>query len=194
MKTDKLRWLLLAFSLAAMMAALLIPFPVVKLALLCALSVACLFLLYRNMEALTGIPEDSPKNRTMNWVTVFNLLLLALCVGAVWLQQNGHLGEIEESWLAVALVMAIMLVLGNLAPKIPFNRYTGLRLPWTIRDEDTWRLAHRILGYITFPLVFLYAALLLCGVSIETASGIVILSWIIIPGGISYLFYRRKFL
>ena len=65
MKTDKLRWLLLAFSLAAMMAALLIPFPVVKLALLCALSVACLFLLYRNMEALTGIPEDSPKNHTM---------------------------------------------------------------------------------------------------------------------------------
>ena len=130
----------------------------------------------------------------MKWITIFNLLLLALCVGAVWLQKNGRLGQIEESWLAVGLVMAVLLVLGNLAPKIPFNRYTGLRLPWTIRDEDTWRLAHRVLGYISFPLAFLYAALLLCGVGIETSTGIVILSWIAVPGGISYFFYRRKFL
>ena len=194
MKTDKLRWLLLAFSLAAMLCALLIPFPIIKLSVLCALSVGCLVILYRNMEALTGSPEVSPKNRTMKWITVFNLLLLALCVGAVWLQKNGRLGQIEESWLAVGLVMAVLLVLGNLAPKIPFNRYTGLRLPWTIRDEDTWRLAHRVLGYISFPLAFLYAALLLCGVGIETSTGIVILSWIAVPGGISYFFYRRKFL
>ncbi len=194
MKTDKLRWMLLAFSLAAMLCVILIPLPIVKLSVLCALSVGCLVILYRNMEALTVNPEGSPKNRTMKWITIFNLVLLALCVGAVWLQENGRLGELEESWLAVGLVMVIMLVLGNLAPKIPFNRYTGLRLPWTIRDEDTWRLAHRILGYITFPLVFVYAALLLCGVGIETASGIIVLSWIAIPGGISYLFYRRKFL
>lgn len=193
MKTDKLRWLLLAFSLAVMLCALLIPFPIIKLSVLCALSVGCLVILYRNMEALTGSPEGSPKNCSMKWITIFNLLLLALCVGAVWLQQNGHLGEIEESWLAVGLVMVVLLVLGNLAPKIPFNRYTGLRLPWTIRDEDTWRLAHRVLGYISFPLAFLYAALLLCGVGIETSTGIVILSWIAVPGGISYFFYRRKF-
>ena len=44
-----------------------------------------------------------------------------------------------------------------------------------------------------FPLVFLYGALLLSGVEIGTATGVVILSWIIIPGGISFLFYRRKF-
>lgn len=194
MKTDKLRWLLLVFSLVAMLCALLIPFPIIKLSVLCALSVGCLVILYRNMEALTGSPEGSPKNRTMKWITIFNLLLLALCVGAVWLQQNGHLGQIEESWFAVGLVMAVLLVLGNLAPKIPFNRYTGLRLPWTIRDEDTWRLAHRVLGYISFPLAFLYAALLLCGVGIETSTGIVILSWIAVPSGISYFFYRRKFL
>ena len=194
MKTDKLRWLLLAFSLTAMLCALLIPFPVIKLSVLCALSVGCLVILYRNMEVLTGSPEWSPKNRTMKWITIFNLLLLALCVGAVWLQQNGRLGEIEESRLAIGIVMTVLLVLGNLAPKIPFNRYTGLRLPWTIRDEDTWRLAHRMLGYISFPLAFLYAALLLCGVGIETSTGVVIISWIAIPGVISYIFYRRKFL
>ncbi len=193
MKTAELRWMLLIFSLLGLLSAVFIPFPVLKLALLCALSAACLVILYRNMDSLTGYSEENPKNRTMKWITVFNGALLLLCMGAVWLGENGYLGNVSEEWLAVALVSVVMVVLGNLAPKIPFNRYTGLRLPWTVRDEDTWRLAHRILGYISFPLVFLYGALLLCGVEIGTATGIVIFSWIIIPGGISFLFYRRKF-
>lgn len=193
MKTAELRWMLLIFSLLGLLSAVFIPFPVLKLALLCALSAACLVILYRNMDSLTGYSEENPKNRTMKWITVFNGALLLLCIGAVWLGENGYLGNVSEEWLAVALVSVVMVVLGNLAPKIPFNRYTGLRLPWTVRDEDTWRLAHRILGYISFPLVFLYGALLLCGVEIGTATGIVIFSWIIIPCGISFLFYRRKF-
>lgn len=193
MKTAELRWMLLIFSLLGLLSAVFIPFPVLKLALLCALSAACLVILYRNMDSLTGYSEENPKNRTMKWITVFNGALLLLCIGAVWLGENGYLGNVSEEWLAVALVSVVMVVLGNLAPKIPFNRYTGLRLPWTVRDEDTWRLAHRILGYISFPLVFLYGALLLCGVEIGTATGVVIFSWIVIPGGISFLFYRRKF-
>ena len=193
MKTAELRWMLLIFSLLGLLSAVFIPFPVLKLALLCALSAACLVILYRNMDSLTGYSEENPKNRTMKWITAFNGALLLLCMGAVWLGENGYLGNVSEEWLAVALVSVVMVVLGNLAPKIPFNRYTGLRLPWTVRDEDTWRLAHRILGYISFPLVFLYGALLLCGVEIGTATGIVIFSRIIIPGGISFLFYRRKF-
>ena len=193
MKTAELRWMLLIFSLLGLLSAVFIPFPVLKLALLCALSAACLVILYRNMDSLTGYSEENPKNRTMKWITVFNGVLLLLCIGVVWLGENGYLGNVSEEWLAVALVSVVMVVLGNLAPKIPFNRYTGLRLPWTVRDEDTWRLAHRILGYISFPLVFLYGALLLCGVEIGTATGIVIFFWIIIPGGISFLFYRRKF-
>lgn len=193
MKTAELRWMLLIFSLLGLLSAVFIPFPVLKLALLCALSAACLVILYRNMDSLTGYSEENPKNRTMKWITVFNGVLLLLCIGVVWLGENGYLGNVSEEWLAVALVSVVMVVLGNLAPKIPFNRYTGLRLPWTVRDEDTWRLAHRILGYISFPLVFLYGALLLSGVEIGTATGVVILSWVIIPGGISFLFYRRKF-
>lgn len=193
MKTAELRWMLLIFSLLGLLSAVFIPFPVLKLALLCALSAACLVILYRNMDSLTGYSEQNPKNRTMKWITIFNGALLLFCIGAVWLGENGYLGNVSEEWLAVALVSVVMVVLGNLAPKIPFNRYTGLRLPWTVRDEDTWRLAHRILGYISFPLVFLYGALLLSGVEIGTATGIVIFSWIIIPGGISFLFYRRKF-
>ena len=120
MKTAELRWMLLIFSLLGLLSAVFIPFPVLKLALLCALSAACLVILYRNMDSLTGYSEENPKNRTMKWITAFNGALLLLCMGAVWLVgENGYLGNVSEEWLAVALVSVVMVVLGNLAPKIP---------------------------------------------------------------------------
>ena len=47
-----------------------------------------------------------------------------------------------------------MLFTGNVSTKLPLNKYMGLRLPWTTTDEKTWKIANRLLGYITFPLVF----------------------------------------
>lgn len=80
---------------------------------------------------------------------------------------------------------------GNLAPKIPFNRYMGLRLPWTIRDEDTWKVAHRILGYISFPIgIAMFVSVFFF--SVETVAMISVLTWIIIPGIYSLVFYYKK--
>ena len=42
--------------------------------------------------------------------------------------------------------------MGNFCPKLPYSKYTGLRLPWTLADEATWILAHRILGYTAIPI------------------------------------------
>ena len=58
-----------------------------------------------------------------------------------------------------SMVLFLVLVYGNAAPKLPFNRHLGLRLPWTTADENTWRYAHRICGYMSFPTAFF----MLCG-------------------------------
>ncbi len=60
-----------------------------------------------------------------------------------------------------------MVFIGIVSPKLPYNRHTGLRLPWTVRDEDTWKNAHRILGFISFPMVLLYIA---CALTISEYS------------------------
>ena len=56
-----------------------------------------------------------------------------------------------ERYFAAALVLAVLLFLGNLAPKLPFSRHTGLRLPWTVADEDTWTVATGWWGTSPFP-------------------------------------------
>ena len=104
-----------------------------------------------------------------------------------------RISENDEKYLAAAVVSAVILFLGNLAPKLPRTRHTGLRLPWTVADEDAWICAHRAVGYISFPLVCFYAAGVLATGQIETLTGLAILLWVGVPGALSYRVYRQKF-
>lgn len=163
-----------------------------------------LVVLYRNLAKLSNVSEDNPKVKTLRSVTVFTVIYVAavvlIAVGEEMLEKNGVIDELsqQQSKLLLALILAVpMTVLGNASPKLPFNRYTGLRLPWTVRDEETWIVAHRILGWISFPLA------LLLFVHVPTNMGLddyaecwflgIMLLWIGIPGALSGLFYYRKY-
>ena len=165
---------------------------------------AALVVLYRNLAKLSNASEENPKVKTLRFVTIFTVLYVAMMalisVGAERLAENGIILELsqQQAKLLMALLLAVpMAVLGNVSPKLPFNRYTGLRLPWTVRDEETWIVAHRILGWISFPLA------LLLFVQVPTNLGLdsyvkhwflgIVLLWIGIPGVLSGLFYYRKY-
>ena len=138
---------------------------------------------------------DSPKVKTLRMVTVFDVLILLLCIGAALLSEAGIVGrnETADKYFAAALTLAIMLFLGNLAPKLPFTRHTGLRLPWTVTDEETWIVAHRILGYTSLPLSLVYLAGIPVVSDFKALSITIFLLWIGIPSGLSLLFKIKKF-
>ena len=69
----------------------------------------------------------------------------------------------------------------------------GLRLPWTVQDEDTWNIAHRILGYISIPVVLLYIACTCTIQDFKAVSVAIMITWIGIPGGISYVYFHKKY-
>ena len=152
--------------------------------------------LARHLEDLTALPADSPKWKPLRWVTAFDAALVLVCVGAALLAETGHLPwtEAGEQYFAAALVLAVLLFLGNLAPKLPFSRHTGLRLPWTVADEDTWTVAHRLVGYLSFPLALVYLAGLSLTAQFEVLTLGVFLLWVGVPGLLSYLYFRRKWI
>lgn len=90
------------------------------------------------------------------------------------------------------LISNVMIFGGIISPKLPFSRHTGLRLPWTVRDEETWNLAHQIIGYISLPLALLYLAATWTITNFEIVTGVAMLTWIGIPGLISYIFFWKK--
>lgn len=100
--------------------------------------------------------------------------------------------SIDLPMLSILLIADIMIFAGIVSPKLPFTRHTGLRLPWTVQDQETWEVAHRILGYISLPIALLYIACSLTVADFETITLIAFVIWLGIPGGISFMFYRRK--
>ncbi|MCI9487129.1 MAG: hypothetical protein HFI64_09190, partial [Lachnospiraceae bacterium] len=85
----------------------------------------------------------------------------------------------------------LTLVMGNAAPRIPVNRVMGIRLPWTLKDPDTWRAAHRMMGYCAFPTaVFMLAGGLMVHPVIFSVGGLLMVA--VIPSVYSYIYDRRK--
>ena len=103
-----------------------------------------------------------------------------------------HITEHEESMFAMLLVACVMIFAGLISPKLPFTRHTGLRLPWTVQDEETWNVAHKVMGTISLPLALLYIACALTMECFEEINLITMILWIGIPGGISFVYYWKK--
>ena len=150
--------------------------------------------LYQNLGLLSGGVADRSGIRALKLTTVFSVVLLVLGIAVSVLTGLDFITFTEngEKIFAMALIFCVMIFSGLISPKLPFTRHTGLRLPWTVRDEDTWKVCHRVMGYTALPLALIYVA---CGLTIEDLELVTMATmaaWIGIPGGISYVYYQRK--
>lgn len=194
-KANKKRGLILSFSFLAMMIALIVKNEIISILLAGLCIFAAIIVLYRNLSLLTSITTDDLRIGVLRVTTLFNVGVLAIAIifsvligfDVITFSENG------EKMFAMALISCVILFAGIVSPKLPFNKHTGLRLPWTVQDEDTWNVAHRIIGYISFPIVLLYLACAFTISDFEVVTFCIFAIWIGIPGGISYAFFRKKF-
>ncbi len=68
--------------------------------------------------------------------------------------------SVEISQLAFALLGVALIVIGNFMPKVRMNSVSGLRTPWSMKNETTWKKSQRF-GGISFILAGLLI-LLVC--------------------------------
>ncbi|MCX0379217.1 SdpI family protein [Clostridium perfringens] len=145
-----------------------------------------------NAPKIANLSEENVKIKTMRTLNRLTILIIIIgCIFSILSPIKSSLDPKTNEILLVGLCSIFIMFFGNLAPKIPFNRYMGLRLPWTVRDEDTWRVAHRILGYVSFPIGIVMFVLSFF-FKIETIVVTGILTWIIIPSIYSLVFYYKK--
>ena len=102
-----------------------------------------------------------------------------------------HSFDVGKTVLPFAgLLFAFM---GNIMHSIKPNYFAGVRTPWTLEDDDTWRATHRLAGKLWFiGGVLLTIAVLLLPVK---AGLIVFMSMIailvLIPIVYSYIYYKK---
>lgn len=189
------RGLMLLLVLLSLLVSLGAQNPLVSLVVSGVCILATLVILYRNMALLTQVDNPRANLKPIRTTSLFVLGVFLVTFGYGILRESGmaEFSQRQERMFAVLLVTAVMAFAGAIGPRLPFNRHTGLRLPWTVGDEETWHLAHRILGYISLPMAGLYLA---CGLTIDDLGLVTlcfVLMWVGIPSLISFLFFWKKY-
>ncbi|MCD7847220.1 MAG: helix-turn-helix domain-containing protein [Oscillospiraceae bacterium] len=157
------------------------------------LLLACI-ILYKNIDLLTE-SEDYSKKNAVRFTTIFDICLLALCLVFAIIVKSDMISDAEkiEEIFAMLLMATVIFVGGIISPRLPFTDHTGLRLPWTVADEDTWNLAHKVIEIISLPLTILFIASYLTIDYPAVVATATIILWIGIPGVISGIFFLKKF-
>lgn len=194
-RAGRVRNLILYVSFLALAAALIVRHEVISILLIGGFIVTAGVILYRNLALLTSLTTQDFRLEPLRAATIFNLILFLLVISIALLAAVNLLPPSErwEKMLAAAIISCVMGFAGIISPKLPHNRHTGLRLPWTVQDADTWYLAHRVLGVISIPLVVLYMAGAVTIRNFEAVTVTILLLWIGTPSIISLVFYWRKF-
>lgn len=193
MNVNKTRGIIILLSFLSLVTALAFENKLIALILMAICMLAAVIILYRHLGELTDVSSENPKMKTLKLVTIFNIGIFVVCVIFAILLGTGVIKFNDDGrFFAAAIVSAVILFAGNVAPKLPFSKHTGLRLPWTVTNENAWIAAHRILGYISIPLAFIYMAGAPTISSFEVWTLIVIVLWIAIPGVFSYMVYKKN--
>ncbi|WP_343102098.1 SdpI family protein [Romboutsia sp. MSSM.1001216sp_RTP31141st1_G3_RTP31141_220114] len=191
-KINSTKTILLTISLLILGIGFIMSDGYIEILILGILGIVSLFLLNIQATNIVELSEDNPKVKTFRFLNIFNISIVILCFIFALSSPNNQLSITENNKnLVICFMSVFMMFFGNLSPKIPFNRYLGLRLPWTIRDEETWKIAHKLVGYLSFPIatIMFIASFFFNG---DIVGIIGILTWIIVPSIYSFIFYSKK--
>jgi hypothetical protein len=96
--------------------------------------------------------------------------------------------------IVLCVMFALMfIIMGNYMPKAKQNRYFGMKIKWTLTNEENWNATHRFSGKIWV----LSGVVLLLGAFLPEAASIILLLAVSVPAVFapiiySYAFYRKQ--
>ena len=100
--------------------------------------------------------------------------------------------KLNVARMAVVFVGAVFTVIGNYMPKIRRNFTTGIKLPWTLADEDNWNRTHRFAAPIWVAGGLVLLALGLAGIPSMIPVIIVGVAMVALPTGYSMILAKKK--
>jgi len=101
------------------------------------------------------------------------------------------LGVIKDvSFIILGLLSLMFIIIGNYMPKIRMNSVVGVRVSWTLNNEEVWNKTHRFAGrlWVAAGIIIMLAAFLKW---FTAAIAITLLCGAVIPLVYSYCIYKK---
>ncbi|MDO3644777.1 SdpI family protein [Mucilaginibacter sp. L3T2-6] len=146
---------------------------------------------------LKFLPAIDPKNKVKYGEETFRkiafgvmLFLSALNVAILYVTVHRNL-PIDKIILPIAGLLFTFM--GNMMNNIKPNYFAGVRTPWTLESEDTWRATHRLAAKLWFAggLVITAATLVLPSASATVVFIAGLMALTLIPVIYSYVYFKN---
>ncbi|MEO6851615.1 MAG: SdpI family protein [Mucilaginibacter sp.] len=146
---------------------------------------------------LKFLPSIDPKKMVKVGEATFQKMALGMVIFLSALSIAIIFATIHLSFKIDKLILPIMgllfAFLGNVMHSIKPNYFAGIRTPWTLEDDDTWRATHRLAGKLWFIggiLITILVLLLPAGVGLAVFLGTVVMLTLI-PVIYSFRYYKK---
>ncbi len=155
------------------------------------LPLLCLAVLWAGAVVTANDPRKqniSPKMFTLGlWIAP----IVSLIAAAVMYPVN--LGYAVDISYVGGLAMGLLLIfVGNYAPKARQNYTIGIKLPWTLANEENWNRTHRFAGYLWIVCGILLVVLSLFRVQQPSLMIALIAVTVLLPFGYSFWLHAAK--
>ena len=115
--------------------------------------------------------------------------VLSLILGSIiYAAALGH--SVDMKIIMPLIFGAMFVIIGNYMPKCKQNYSLGIKLPWTLNDEENWNKTHRFAGFLCVAGGIVILATSFLG-SFVIFMGITLLM-VIVPTIYSYGLYKKK--
>ncbi|MBQ5677285.1 MAG: SdpI family protein [Clostridia bacterium] len=115
-------------------------------------------------------------------------IISLLCNSMVYATALGHKVSVE---IIMPLFMgALFVVIGNYMPKCKQSYTMGIKLPWTLNDEENWNKTHRMAGFL-----WVIGGIVIMATAFLGAFWlffVVLIPMVIVPFVYSYLLYKKN--
>lgn len=138
------------------------------------------------------IDKNVEQNKKIMNITFWIIPFISLTAcGAIFFSALGY-GVNMSSFVYVVLAIAFIFI-GNYMPKTVRNRTMGIKIKWTLANDENWNATHRFAGKIYFIVGILsLLAIPLPTVVLPFVLITVILLCVVLPVIYSYRFYKKQ--
>ena len=152
------------------------------------------FLTVAHLLCVFGTTMD-PKRKNIQ-DKMFKLVLWIIPVisvivcGGTYFYALGY--EVDIARVTGTMVGVTFIVIGNYLPKCRQSYTMGIKLPWTLHDEENWNATHRFGGWLWMVCGAALLVLSVTGLLRDPAAFLVlVMAMVLLPAAYSYLYYRK---
>lgn len=154
----------------------------------------CILLILHWVCVLASNADPKWKNYPAKMLSIVLWICPAISVIMMIFVYGVALGlDLKMERIMPLLVGAMFVVVGNYLPKCKQSYTMGIKLPWTLHDEENWNRTHRMAGKLWVGVgVLAMFSTLLPSKSIFIVFMLILSVAVIVPTVYSYLLFKNK--